>query len=194
MKSINLLGLAIVSLARAGKATSDPFYTNGILKAEVSQHAKDLSSKPDWENPIFLDSYKNGLLPNKILTTFKSPNFVGNTPPGITTFMASQVFLSGERKDGYVYPLFLKHAIRSFDGRNKNIVVEDICANSKDGKQCAEGYKKVTVKKNTIDCEVNKTVEEAVTTTKKTTSSGEVIKGPTTRTTSTGEVLETENP
>lgn len=176
MKSVNLLGLAMVSLTRA-LTTGDPFYTNGIIRAEVSQHAKNLSTKPDWENPIFLDSYTNGLLPNKILTTFKSPNFIGDTPPGVTNFMVTQVLLNGERPNGTVYPLWMRDAIKKFDGKNKRITVDDVCTKDKNGKPCADGYKKVTVKKDKIDCAINTTVEEAVTTTTKTTSTGEAQTG-----------------
>ena len=132
---MNFLG--IIGLAAAG---NNLFYLDQKLVAEVDPHAKDLSLKPKWENPIYLDALKNDLLPNKILTTFKAPNFMGVAPPGITTFMAFQVFLSGERKGGFVYPLFLKYAIEDFDGKNKNIIMDDVC--TKYGKKaCPPGSK-----------------------------------------------------
>lgn len=148
MKTSNILAIVLVSLIRA----QDPFYNDEKISAEVSPHAQTLANKPKWENPIYLDAMKNGLLPNKILTTFKSPKFIGSPPPGITTFMASQVFLSGERKDGFVYPLFLKQAIEDFDGKQSKFVVEDVCSKNRDGEsKCPTGYKKVTVTESSSD-------------------------------------------
>lgn len=148
MKTSNILTIVLMSLIRA----QDPFYNDEKISAEVSPRAQNLANKPKWENPIYLDAMKNGLLPNKILTTFKSPKFIGSPPPGITTFMASQVFLSGEKKDGFVYPLFLKQAIEDFDGKQSKFVVEDVCSKKENGEgKCPIGYKKITVSKSATD-------------------------------------------
>lgn len=142
MKSINLLGLAI-SLVRAD-AASDPYYTSNEVSAEVSPRIRELAAKPDSKNPVHLDALRNHLVPLSILSVFKSPRFTGDTPPGIKAFMTTQVFLSGQRRDGFSYPLFLRYAIEKFGGKNKNITIEDIC--TKGGKACPEGYKKVMLK------------------------------------------------
>lgn len=147
MLYIQRLGLLVIV-----KAAKDLFFNDGKLAVEVSQSAIDLSKKPKHENPIYLDTIKNGLLPNKILTTFKSPNFIGTPPPGITTFMTYQVFLSGERKGGYTYPLFLKPAIEDFNGTDSNISVGDLC-NKHSDKTCPEGFRKVIVNPNGIEAE-----------------------------------------
>lgn len=161
MKSINLLGLAMISLIRAKE--SDKYYTNDNMSVEFSQHTKDVASREDSKNPVFLDAYKNDLYPSNIVTVLRSPRFIGNPPPGITKFMASQIFLSGESgsKKGekkYTYPLFSSNAMSKFDDKSRNIKIEDIC--SRGGKGCPEGYKKVTVKNDTVDSKKRNNAEE----------------------------------
>lgn len=150
---MNLLGIIGLALAQ-----TNTFFDDRKLNVELSDRAKEMAAKNMYENPVYLDAKKNGLYLNKILSTFTNPNFTGVAPPGITTFMTNQVLLSGERRDGYVYPLHLKNVVEVFDEKNRKLVIEDNCSKSGQ-KGCPEGYKKIIV--NPDAPEKEKTGEEA---------------------------------
>lgn len=126
---------------------AEQFYNDTKMSVEVSPRVKDLAGREFATNPIMLDAGKNEVYPGKILTVFSSPRFIGSPPPGITNFMLTQTLLSAQKKNGTVYPLFTKEALRLVT--EDNVVMLDTKCEGKKGNDCKPGYKQVVVKKTT---------------------------------------------
>lgn len=150
MKFVGILELALLPFISA--LLRDRFYDDNNLTVEVSEYTKGVASRPIESNPVYLDASKHGLYPTKVLTIIASPKFKGNPPPGITAFMTSQVLLSGEKKNGFVYPLFVSEAIKHFNGKTNTLKFANNCTVDANGKEeCKPGYSKVIVNRNNIN-------------------------------------------
>ncbi|ELA42672.1 uncharacterized protein VICG_00424 [Vittaforma corneae ATCC 50505] len=173
MSASNFLTVVLLVFLTAIRA--EQFYNESKMSVEVSPRVKELADRELATNPIMLDAAKNEVFPGKVLTVFSSPHFIGSPPPGITNFMLTQVLLSAQKKNGTVYPLFTKEALRlvTEDGV---VLLDTKCEDSKGKKSndCKPGYKQVVVKKTSSSgCEAPSAKTQSVVEEKTVTAKGE---------------------
>lgn len=164
MKRLNLYVSACCILISGLKAATQ-FYNDAKISVEVDPRMYELASKDFSTNPVILDAAKNDAYLGKILSVFVNPHFVGGAPPGITTFMLTQVLLSAQKNHGTKYPLFTKEALRMMN--EDNVSMNDCNKDGKKGADCKPGFKQVIVKKKREAqiCKPEVTKEEKVVTT-----------------------------
>ncbi|KAM0679880.1 hypothetical protein GINT2_002052 [Glugoides intestinalis] len=143
MKLINALTLAFFSLVNA--YFSDPIFTEDPGSVIPTEYMIKLGNAAPETNPIVLDATKYGLKPSRMFTTLQSPGLHGTPPPGIVEFMFSQIALSGERPDGYKYPLFLGEANKLFNASKPLVSFASSC--DKTTPTCKNCYQPISVNK-----------------------------------------------
>lgn len=143
MKLINALTLAFFSVVNA--YFNDHIFTEDPGSVIPTEYMVKLGSASPETNPIVLDALKYGLKPSRMFTTLQSPGLHGTPPPGIVEFMFSQIALSGERPDGYKYPLFLGEANKLFNSDKPLVSFASVC-DKKTG-PCKPCYQPINVKR-----------------------------------------------
>jgi len=181
MISCHVLLIGLVLLLETSMAGE--FYYDSPIRIELDPHTKSMAKKDLRYSPIRLDA-SNGedkLFPSRIITFMQNPRFKGLLPPGVASFILTQMLLSGFNRKKMVYPLFSKEAVRLFFTEGPII---NSCSSGKSSASCKNGYKKVTVKNSSCTNGLLKGSQRTTTTTT-TSGSTTVERQPETKSTTT---------